>query len=66
MEIWSPQENWFRAGSRRSIGLIAAIVALAIYLPLFGLSLAAVLLLEWLVLRRIPALRNWLGLVPSV
>jgi uncharacterized iron-regulated membrane protein len=50
------------AGARRSFGLLAAIGALAIYLPLFGVSLAAVLLLEWLVLRRVPAIRDWLGL----
>jgi len=50
------------ANGRLSPGVIAAIVALAVFLPLFGLSLVAVLLLERLVLRRIPAVRDWLGL----
>ena len=43
-------------------GLIAAIVALALYLPMFGLTLVAVLVAERVVLRRIPAARDWLGL----
>lgn len=41
------------------------ILALGVALPLVGLSMIAVLLLEWLVLRRIPALRHWLGLTPA-
>jgi uncharacterized iron-regulated membrane protein len=47
---------------RLSFGLLAIIAALGLYLPLFGLSLLAVLTLEWLVLRRIPPVRDWLGL----
>jgi uncharacterized iron-regulated membrane protein len=35
---------------------------LAIYLPLFGLSLLMVLGLEWLVFGRIPGVARWLGL----
>jgi uncharacterized iron-regulated membrane protein len=49
---------------RVSISLLALIVALGIYLPLFGATLIAVLLIEWLILRRIPPIRNWLGLNP--
>ena len=46
----------------RSVPLVGALVALGVVLPLFGLSLVAVLGLEWLVLRRIPAVATWLGL----
>jgi uncharacterized iron-regulated membrane protein len=34
-------------------------VALGLFLPLFGISLLAVLLLDQLVLRRVPALSRW-------
>lgn len=47
---------------RVSFGLVAIIVVLGIYLPLFGTSLLIVLLCEWLLLRRIPRVRDWLGL----
>jgi uncharacterized iron-regulated membrane protein len=47
---------------RVSLGLITLVAALGIYLPLFGASLVFVLLLERIVLRRIPTVRNWLGL----
>ncbi len=47
---------------RISFGLITLVVLLGIYLPLFGASLLLVLLLEWTVLRRIPAVSRWLGL----
>lgn len=50
------------AEGRLSLGVIAVIVALAVFLPLFGASLVAVLLLERFLLRRIPAARDWLGL----
>jgi hypothetical protein len=53
--ILTPRVSW---------GLIALVGVLGIYLPLFGASLIAVLLLEWILLRRIPAVRNWLGLNP--
>ena len=44
--------------------LVLLVVALGVYMPLFGMSLVAVLLLEWLVLRRIKPVREWLGLQP--
>ncbi len=42
--------------------LIASVLALAIYMPMFGLTLVLMLLLEVLVLRRVPQLSRWLGL----
>jgi uncharacterized iron-regulated membrane protein len=48
--------------SRRSPAIVACIVVLAIYLPIFGASLILVLLLDKLVLRRIPRLSRWAGL----
>jgi uncharacterized iron-regulated membrane protein len=48
--------------ARVSWGLISLMLLLGIYLPLFGGSLLAVLLIEWALLRRIPGVRNWLGL----
>ncbi|WP_454885597.1 PepSY-associated TM helix domain-containing protein [Sphingomonas oryzagri] len=42
--------------------LVAAIVALALYLPLFGATLLLVLLIERAVLRRLAGPRRWLGL----
>lgn len=42
--------------------LVAAIVALGLYLPTFGLTLIVVLMTERLVLRRIPATQRWLAL----
>ena len=52
------------SGSRARFGpgLVTAILALALYLPMFGLTLAAVLLAERMVLGRIPVARRWLGL----
>lgn len=47
---------------RVSLGLLALVVMFGIYLPLFGTSLILVLLAERLVLRRIPSVRDWLGL----
>ncbi len=49
---------------RVSLGLISIVVLIGICLPLFAASLVFVLVLEWLVLSRIPTVRNWLGLVP--
>ena len=43
-------------------GLLGIILLLGLCFPLFAASLCAVLLLEWLVLRRIPAASLWLGL----
>lgn len=45
--------------------LLISVGLLGIYLPLFGLSLISVLLIERLLLRRIPPVRNWLGLNAS-
>lgn len=53
------------APSRWSWGLVAIIVALGLYLPLFGASLIGMLLIEQLVLKRIPRVRDWLGLQPT-
>jgi uncharacterized iron-regulated membrane protein len=47
---------------RISIGLVTLVLLLGLYLPLFGASLVAVLLVERIVLSRIPRLRDWLGL----
>ncbi len=47
---------------RFSTGLLAIVLILALLLPLLGASLLAVFLLERLVLRRLPGIRNWLGL----
>lgn len=42
--------------------LVAAIVALGVFMPLFGMTLLLVLAVELVVLRRQPALQRWLGL----
>jgi uncharacterized iron-regulated membrane protein len=47
---------------RFSAGLIALLVAFGLYFPFLGGSMILVGLSEWLVLRRIPATRRWLGL----
>lgn len=47
---------------RLSWGLVSIILLIGLCLPLFAASLALVLLAEWLLLRRIPGVRNWLGL----
>ena len=47
-------------------GLLGIILLLGLCFPLFAASLCAVLLLEWLVLRRIPAASHWLGLQSPV
>lgn len=47
---------------RFSGGLLVLVILLGICIPLFAASLVLVLALEWLVLRRIPGLRGWLGL----
>jgi uncharacterized iron-regulated membrane protein len=43
-------------------GLITLVVVLGVYLPLFGISLVAVFLVEKVILSRIPPIRDWLGL----
>ena len=47
---------------RIAIGLGLIVLALAVYLPLFGASLIIVKLIERFVLQRMPAVRDWLGL----
>ena len=42
---------------------MVGLVALGILLPLFGLSVLAVLVLDQLVVRRVPALANWFDTV---
>lgn len=49
---------------RMSWGLPLLTLLFAVYLPLFGASLVVVLVLEKLVLARIPGVRDWLGLRP--
>ena len=51
------------ASPRVSLGLLALVLLLGVYLPLFGTSLLVVLLAEKVVLRRIERVRNCLGLV---
>jgi uncharacterized iron-regulated membrane protein len=52
-----------RAGAVR--GVTAIVAGFGLLLPMLGLSLLALLLLEWLVLRRVPATAAWLGLRPA-
>jgi uncharacterized iron-regulated membrane protein len=51
---------------RFGAGLVGAIVALAVYLPLFGTTLVMVLIIEMLLLRRSKRIREWLGLAPQI
>lgn len=44
---------------RATPALLVGVVALGVLLPLFGLSLIAVLVLDQVVLRRVPALSQW-------
>ncbi|MEU8226126.1 PepSY domain-containing protein [Kribbella sp. NPDC048915] len=44
---------------RATPALAVLVIALALFLPLFGLSLLAVLTLDQLILRRVPRLRTW-------
>ncbi len=39
--------------------LVVALVALGVFLPLFGISLLVVLLLDQLLLRRVPRIAAW-------
>lgn len=54
------------ATPRFSLGLFVPIVILGVYLPLFGGSLLVVLILEKLLLSRVPRVRHWLGLAAPV
>lgn len=47
-----------------SMSCLMLVALLGIYLPLFGMSLLIVLFVERTLLRRIPAVRKWLGLRP--
>ena len=47
------------------VGLTLIIVALSLLLPLFGLSLLLLLVLDRILLVRLPAARIWLGLAPA-
>ena len=51
---------------RFAFGLGMVILLLALYLPLFGLSLLLVKLVERTILIRIPPVRTWLGLTMAV
>lgn len=68
---------WLRRRPSHSIGappptsrphfaapLVIAISALAVLLPMFGLSLCLVLAVDRIFIRRLPAARRWLGLLP--
>ncbi|TCC07240.1 PepSY domain-containing protein [Kribbella soli] len=72
MCVTGPLMWWRRRPKNKSLGaprgrlplratpaLAVLVTALAIVLPLFGLTLAAVLLLDQLLLRRVPRLRTW-------
>jgi uncharacterized iron-regulated membrane protein len=48
---------------RSSPVLVAGLLVLGVLLPVFGVSLVVVLLLDQLVLRRVPALRGWFDTV---
>ena len=45
-----------------SVAFVGLLVLLGVFLPLLGVSMIAVLLLERLVLRHLPRARHWLGL----
>lgn len=45
-----------------AIGFVACLVALGLLLPMLGASMASVLVIERLLLRRIPTASRWLGL----
>jgi uncharacterized iron-regulated membrane protein len=47
---------------RFATGLLAIIIVLGVLLPLLGVTLILVFLLERLILRHIPGVARWLGL----
>lgn len=47
------------------VGLVGLVVALGLYMPMFGATLILVLTAEKLLLRRLPRTRAWLGLAPT-
>ncbi len=77
MCVSGPMMWWRRRPAGRAVGaprgrlplratpaLAVLVVALGIFLPLFGLSLVVLLLLDQLLLRRIPILRAWFNVTP--
>jgi uncharacterized iron-regulated membrane protein len=50
---------------RGTAGLLGVLALLTVLLPLFGASLLVVLLVERLMLRRLPWVSRWLGLAPA-
>ena len=54
-----------RTRPRFGAGLVTAIIALGIYMPLFGVTLLLVLIAERTLLRRLSVARRWLGLNPA-
>lgn len=57
----APRHDESASDGRRVLLLIPLVLALAVLLPLFGASLALVLVTERLVLRRFPSAARWLG-----
>ena len=55
-------ERLANPNAARAVGV--AILALGVFMPVLGASLVLVALVEFLVLRRIPRVRSWLGLDP--
>ncbi|MDB6062346.1 MAG: PepSY-associated helix [Verrucomicrobiaceae bacterium] len=51
---------------RFSFGLVVVVAGLAIYLPLFGASVAVVFVLEKFLFSQIPAVNRWLGLPEKI
>ncbi|RXZ82918.1 PepSY domain-containing protein [Paenibacillaceae bacterium] len=45
--------------NRAAIGLLVIMLAFGVLMPLVGLSIVAVLLLDWLIIRRIRPLKHW-------
>jgi uncharacterized iron-regulated membrane protein len=77
MSVTGPMMWWRRRPSGPAVGaprgrlplratpaLAVLVAALAVFLPLFGITLAAVLLLDQFVLRRVPTLRAWFNVTP--
>ncbi|GAM96789.1 iron-regulated membrane protein [alpha proteobacterium U9-1i] len=54
-----------RARPRFSAALLSGVALLALFFPLFGLSLAIVCTIERVLLRRVAPVRAWLGLSPA-
>lgn len=50
---------------RGTAGLLGLLALMTVLLPLFGASLLVVLLVERLILRRLPGVSRWLGLAPA-